>query len=147
MTKFDELRAIAHNLADSFGSGIGLLIGAYTMDVYGEARSAPDGVVTVDFLAGTIAGGKPSPTLARAAAKYRDALPEFCDKHGAAASAFRELTARYAADELGRPGFVVTVVDREGRLSADRYVGTPGRRAKILDPLGRLRPEKPQPRS
>lgn len=147
MTKFDELRAIAHNLADSFGSGIGLLIGAYTMDVYGEARGAPGGVITVDFLAGTLAGGEPSQTLARAAVRYRDALPEFCDKHGAAASAFRELTARYSADGLGCQGFVVTVIDREGRSSVDRYVGTPGRRAKVLDPLGRLRPEKPQPGS
>lgn len=145
MTKFDELRAIAHNLADSFGSGIGLLIGAYTMDVYGEARGAPDGFITADFLAGTLVGGEPSQTLAHAAARYRDALPELCDKHGAAASAFRQLTARYSADGLGRPGFVVTIVDQEGRSSVDRYVGTPGRRAKILDSLRRLRPEKPQP--
>ena len=36
--KFDELRSIGHNIADSLASGIGLLIGYYQMDIFGEAR-------------------------------------------------------------------------------------------------------------
>ena len=35
--KHAELRACAHNVADSLASGIGLMIGHYDMDVFGEA--------------------------------------------------------------------------------------------------------------
>ena len=143
MAKFDELRSIGHNIADSLGSGICFLIGIYHVDVFDEARKAPESFITVDFLTGTTSGGRPSPSLARAVMLYRDALADLCGKHGTAPSAFRELTARYSADWYG-PSFVVRVVDQQGRSSTDRYVGRPGRRAKILDRSGRLRPEKPQ---
>ncbi|MGK9166417.1 hypothetical protein KXR53_08980 [Inquilinus limosus] len=146
MTKFDELRSIGHNTADSLGSGICFLIGIYDVDVFDEVRNAPEGFITVDFLTGTTSGGRPSQSLARAVTLYRDALAGLCEKHGTNPSAFRKLTARYSVDWCG-PSFAVTVVDQQGRSSVDRYVGRPGRRPKVLDPLGRLRPEKPQSRS
>lgn len=136
--KFDELRSIGYNVADSFGSGIGLLIGFYEMDVYGEAAGSPEGFITVDFLNGTSTGGRPSAFLARAIGLYRNALAEFCEKHGASPLAFRELTARYSIDTFGRR-FLVTVADQQGRRSADEYVGTPGRRVRVLDSHGRVR--------
>ena len=49
--KIGTLRAIAHNIADSLGSGCGLLIGVYDMNVYGEANKSPGGVIAIDFLA------------------------------------------------------------------------------------------------
>ena len=47
--KHAERRAIVHNVADSLGSGIGLMIGHYEMDVYGDAQRSPEGAITVDF--------------------------------------------------------------------------------------------------
>ena len=74
--KFDELRSIGHNIADSLGSGIGFLIGGgfYDMDVFGEAGRSAEGFMAIDFLTGETAGAKPSRYLARAIARYRTAL-------------------------------------------------------------------------
>jgi hypothetical protein len=49
--KIGILRAIAHNIADSLGSGCGLHIGVYDMNVYGEAKKSPGKVIAIDFLA------------------------------------------------------------------------------------------------
>lgn len=56
--RIGTLRAIAHNIADSLGSGIGLLIGVYGMNVFGEAKRSPDGVVNIDFLVAKARKGK-----------------------------------------------------------------------------------------
>jgi hypothetical protein len=56
--KIGTLRAIAHNVADSLGSGIGLLIGVYEMDVFGEAKKCPGGIIGIDFLAAKATQGK-----------------------------------------------------------------------------------------
>lgn len=52
--KFDELTSIGHNIADSLASGIGLLVGVYEMDVFGEARRSPEPCIVVDFVSGTV---------------------------------------------------------------------------------------------
>ncbi len=139
--KFAALTSIGHNIADSLASGNGLLIGVYDMDVFGEADQGPDGYILVDFLAGTSSGNPTSEELARAIGAYAEVLPGFCRKHGVEASEFRELTARYAVDSLGRR-YIVTVENKRGRRSVDEYVGVPGRRAKELDELGRVRPKR-----
>jgi hypothetical protein len=133
--KFDTLRSIGHNIADSLASGIGLLIGVYEMDIFGEAGRSPEGYIAVDFLTGTSEGAKPSPSLARAISLYREAVVLLCGKHGTSPAAFRTLTARYSVG--GR--FVVTVEDHSGRRRVDEYTGMPGRRVRVLDPLGRVR--------
>lgn len=136
--KFDELRAIGHNIADSLASGIGLLIGYYQMDIFGEAGRSPEGFITVDFLTGTCPVGTPSQSLARAIALYKDALSDLCTRHGTSISAFRELTARYSVDAYGTR-FIVTTEDQQGHRSTDDYVGVPGRRPKVIGHLGRVR--------
>jgi hypothetical protein len=55
--KFRHLESIAHNVADSLGSGIGMLVGRYEMDIFGEANRSPEGFIVVDFLTGTSSGG------------------------------------------------------------------------------------------
>ena len=136
--KFGELKSIGHNIADSLASGIGLMIGVFEMDVFGEAAASPEGYIEVDFLTGEASGGRPSPDLARALRLYAEALADLCKRHGVEVSDFRHLSARFS----GRPmfeRFTVTVEDREGRRSTDDYVGVPGRRPKTLDHLGRVR--------
>jgi hypothetical protein len=59
LMKFDELRSIGHNIADSLASGIGLLIGFYDMNIFHEAHRSREGFITVDFLTGKTSGGSP----------------------------------------------------------------------------------------
>jgi hypothetical protein len=136
--KFDELRSIGHNIADSLGGGVSFLVHEYELDVFGDASRSPEGFITVNFLTGTSGGGQPSPVLAEAIPKFRDALGTLCEKHGTTAAVFRKLTARYSMGAYGRR-VVVTVEDKGGRRSVDEYVGIPARRKKVLDHLGRVR--------
>ena len=135
--KFAQLESIAHNIADSLGSGIGLLIGAYEMDVFGEAARSPEGYILVDFLAGASSGGRPSVQLAEAIVLYKNGLADLCAKHGTTPAAFRQLTARYS----GARQIVVTITDNAGRQSSRDFFGTPARRPRVLDRLGRVRPK------
>jgi hypothetical protein len=127
--KFGELKSVGHNIADSLASGIGLLIGVYRMDIFGEAVRTPDGFIDVDFMTGTT-GAQVSPELARAIGLYREALRRLCDRHGVEAAAFRTLSARYGVDARYGGHFTVTIEDRNGRRSVDRYLGVPGRRIR-----------------
>jgi hypothetical protein len=136
--KFGEIKSIAHNIADSLASGVGLLIGVYEMDIFGEAAQTPEGFVVVDFLTGTTASGVVSAAHGRAIELYRHALGSLCEKHGTSPSAFHKLSVQYFADRR----FLVTVEDHQGRRSTDEYVGSPGRRVRVLDPLGRVHPSR-----
>jgi hypothetical protein len=136
--KIGTLRAIAHNVADSLGSGIGLLIGVYEMDVFVEAQKSPGGVIGVDFLAGKVTRGEVSPALSAAIAKYRKVLPTLCAKHGASIDDFKMLAASYSTDTINRRT-IVRIRDRIGRCYVDKYVGTPARHVKVTDRLGRIR--------
>lgn len=127
--KFGELRSIGHNIADSLASGIGLLIGVYQMDIFVEASGSPEGFITVDFLAGTTDGGKPSKSLAKAVSLYRDALIKLCERHGVDALSVKTLTARYGVDAVYGGHYTVTVEDQKGRRSVDQYLAS-GRRIR-----------------
>ncbi|MGF1593995.1 MAG: hypothetical protein ACFCUW_11980 [Kiloniellaceae bacterium] len=138
--KHDELRSIAHNFAESLACGLGLVIGYCPTDIFGEARKASGGYLAVDFLTGQISGGQATASLAKAITRYRDALPGFCEKHGASVSDFRELTVRYVPGVLHNR-FIVAIEDTRGRRSSTEYAGMPGQRVKVLDERGRLRPK------
>src|SRR5687768_9835920 len=114
--KFGTLKSIGHNIASSLASGIGLMIGVYEMNVFGEAAAAPEGFIEVDFLTGHSTGGKASPELERVLNLYAEALPDLCKRQGADVSDFVHLSARY----WGQPRFerfAVTIEDRNGRRS------------------------------
>jgi hypothetical protein len=135
LMKFDQLRAVGHNIAESLADGNGFLIGLYDLQLIEEVRHSSEGFIEVDFLTGTSCGGQPSPALERAFILYRQALPVLCVRHGFSGAVFRKLRARFFADRR----FTVTVENSEGRSVTDEYVGSSGRRIKVLDPLGRIR--------
>ncbi len=137
--KHAQLRAIVHNIADSLASGIGLMIGVYELDVFGEAARSQKGAITVDFLVGEVVGGQPSASLAHAVALYGAAFARHCASAGGRVEDVREAKAYYWTDVLQRR-FTVTVTDSTGHCSSTEYAGSPGQRLKILDGLGRLRP-------
>jgi hypothetical protein len=136
--KHDILRSIAHNVADSFASGIGLPLGYYATDVFGEATRSPEGFITVDFLEGTVVTGRASTPLKKAVGLYRVVLADVSARHGASLSDFRTLIAHYSADKHGRR-VVVTIEDSEARRSIDEYAGHPLRHIKTVDNAGRVR--------
>ena len=141
--RFDELRSIAHNIADSLASGYSWPIGMYELNVFGEAASSPERFIEVDFLAGTAPSGAISPTLNEAVRRLHEALPGLCAKHGASVTAFRQLRARYSGSGFSAT-FVVTVESSDGRVATDTYVGIPGARPRSVGNLGRIRTSKPR---
>ncbi len=79
--KLGELKSLGHNLADSFASGIGLLVGVYAMDVFAEAAASDQGYIEINFLDASASGSAVSATLQGAIESYSNALPAFCKKH------------------------------------------------------------------
>ncbi|MDG4885552.1 hypothetical protein [Mesorhizobium sp. WSM4884] len=136
--KHERLCAIAHNFADSMASGLGFVVGYCPTDVFEEAATSPGGVIEIDFLSGSIIGGRPSHQLKGAAAIFGQAFPIFCKKNGAEATDFQSFLAAFDA-KGGRRRAMLTVVDRNGRRSCTEYDGVPLKRLRVLDTLGRIR--------
>lgn len=90
-----KLKSLGHNLADSFASGIGLLVGIYDMDVFAEAAASDEGYIKVNFLTAATTGCTPSASLACAIELYRDALPGLCSKHGLNRNEIKTLDVRF----------------------------------------------------
>jgi hypothetical protein len=127
--KHDDLRAIAHNIADSLASGIGLLIGVYETEIFKEAARSPERHITVNFLNGTTTGAIPSPSLAKAISLYSKALPDLCSSHKVSMTAFQKLSARFSVDSKGQQHVCIEIQDQKnGRVSKDEYFGAPLKR-------------------
>ena len=138
--KFASLKSAGHNISDSLASGIGLMIGVYEINVFGEAAATRDKSLDVDFLRGTVTLGA-SRKLREAVRLYHKALPAFLIKHGVGLDEVAVLSARFAvAGALRRQHFIVTVENSAGKRAVDQYVGTPGRKLqrrkgeRIADP-------------
>jgi len=133
--RFSALKSVGHNIADSLASGIGLMIGVYEMDVFGEAAAGAEGYIEVDFLQGTTSGSPASRKLLRAISLYStEALPDLCEKHGIKVDDFKMLRARFGVDRAYGLHFSVTVANGSGKSSTDRYLGVPGRRLRRRKP-------------
>jgi hypothetical protein len=135
--KHDELRAIAHNVAASV-SEVSFLVGVYDTRIGEGLSNTPAGVITADFLQGTVDPPVPRAPFALAVSLVPAVLPDLCASHRVPVSAFRELRARYT---IGIEGLrtTVIVVDAQGRRSETEYGGHSSQRVKTLDSLGRLR--------
>ncbi len=129
--KHGELGAIAHNIADSMASGLGLLVGFRPINIYAAAAKSPDGHVTVDLLSGAISGGPVSPGLAAVIADYCGIFPDFCARHGGDVSDFAVCRVRFWKTHQD-VRFRVTVRDAKGRESETDYAGNPAKRVRRL---------------
>ncbi len=137
--KHAKLRAVAHNYADSLASGLGFVVGFFPTSVFADAAVQPDGMLVVDFLNGRVAGGFVSDELTAAMPLYRNAFPDFCAGHGCDVGDFRRFLVRFRAGRTSN-GYTVTIEDARGKVSTLDYAGTPGRRVRQRDSLGRVRP-------
>ena len=124
------LKSIGHNIADSLASGIGMAIGVYQMDIFGEASAGSQGYITVDFLRGTTSGTEVTDGLRKAIGLYREYLPTLCAKHGVTVADLKALKVRFGTDPVYGPHFTVTVEGSDGKSSTDQYVGIPGKRLR-----------------
>jgi hypothetical protein len=129
--KFDDACSIAHNFADSFGSGSSLLFNFGTWP-YPDAARSPDGVLEIDFLKGAVLSGVASTELRRHIANAPSLFSDFCERHGQPVQAFAAFTVRYVADGSSRY-FDVTVQVDTGRGRTDRYSADGGRIAGGMD--------------
>ena len=128
--KLGTLKSVGHNIADSFASGIGLMIGIYQMDIFAEATSSKAGCVRVDFLSGSALEGDVSSSSSRAIVLYKEALANLCSKHGLKPQDFKVLQARFGVDPVYGRHFSVTVESATGKRSTDQYIGVPGKRSR-----------------
>ncbi len=136
--KHAVLKSIAHNFVDSYGNGMGFLIGLYEMRVYEEAAKCDEGIIEIDFLTGEVSGGSISENLRTATHLYRAKLPEFCAKHSATLDDFRIFIARFWNEYDGRH-CSITVKDSCDRISTSEFVGDPPTKKKVVDGSGRIR--------
>lgn len=139
--KHNELRSVAHNIAHSLASGIGLLVGVYDSDIFGEAKLSNEKHIKVDFINGTTTGGSPSAKLADTIKRYSEVLPEVCEKQGVSVADFKELSAKFFSDATDRM-VSVTVEDMNNKRSVDTYHGYELRHPKVVDDLGRIRTKR-----
>ena len=128
MTKRGELKSIAHNIADSLSSGIGIPIGIWMTDIYAEALSSPEGYIEVDFLKGASTGGTASESLLGAIRAYKDYLPGLCGQHHVDSSIFKKLSTRYYVHQVYGHQFTVEVETSHGISMIESYDGSNGRK-------------------
>ena len=125
--KFDTLAAVAHNLADSLGSGASDLFKFWDQHVFNDVENDPERLIEIDLLGGEVTRGQASERLRQVVTFAPSALATFCKKHSVEPSAFRRLLASYMIAD-GEPEFTVMVEDEQGRSRSDTYRGSPGKR-------------------
>ena len=127
--KFDTLAALAHNLAESLGSGASDLFNFWDQHVFNDVENDPERLIEIDLLAGEVTRGQASEPLRRIVTFAPAALATLCHKHSVEPLAFRRLLASYTVAD-GEPEFTVTLEDQHGRSRSDTYRGLPGKRLR-----------------
>ncbi len=142
LMKHSKLHGIAHNFADSLAGGLSFVVPNHVIltHVFAEAASNVDGYFVADFLTGKAEGAWPHGEVEYALPLFRNAFPEFCEKHGVEFTDFKAFLVRFVAGKGGN-SYVITIQDRSGRRSSREYVGNAGKRSETLDDLGRRRPK------
>lgn len=138
--KHAVLHSIAHNVADSLGSG-SLLTGMYDHDLMASLTTGENSEIVFDFLTGVVATSKSSSELEEAARRAPTALALLVVEQGGDIGEFDRASARFWTDQTGGR-FDVTVEDCRGRRTTREYRGSPGVRLTTLDALGRRRPKR-----
>jgi hypothetical protein len=135
--KHTQLQAIVHNVADSLGSGISLMLGYYALDVYADARNSPTGIIRADLLRGVVTEGDADEAFLGALKLIPAALAEQCEKAGGSWNEYRRAEVLFHG-RRPEPGFTIVVEDQKGKRTETDYVGWPARRPMLVDDNGRL---------
>ena len=142
LMKHNKLHSVAHNFTDSLAGGLSFVVPHHVLltHVYAEAAVTQEGFIIADFLTGNVEGASSGGEMEHALPLFRNAFPEFCEKHDVEISDYTAFFVRFIAGKGGNR-YVVTVQDRNGRRSSREYHGVPGKRSETLDELGRRRPK------
>lgn len=140
--KHSKLHSVAHNYADSLAGGLSFVVPNHAIHthVFAEAAANVDGYLVADFLTGDVVGAYPGGEIEHALPLFKNAFPEFCEKHHVAYSEFAAFRVRFVAGARGN-SYIITIQDQSGRRSSREYVGNAGKRAQTVDDLGRRRPK------
>ena len=139
--KHNKLHSIAHNYTDSLVCDFGLLLGYhYPTNVFADAAANGKQGLVVDFLTGRVHAKQYSEDLSCGIPLYRNKFAEFCEKHGADNRDFHMFRVRFEAKGQGGH-YIVTIKDSAGKCSSRNYERLSGKRVKLADSQGRLRPE------
>lgn len=141
------LRAAVHNALDSFTSGCSLAfaIEDYEFPFWMLLWNMPDRVFEADVLTGVVATPRPDKglrsylRLTNAVAVLADEMPAFLRKHGCTPNSIDSVAVRFENNWTRRKCVTVTIVMVDGTRLTDAYHGTPLRRRRIRDQLGRVR--------
>ena len=129
--KIDVLSSIAHDIADSLGSGESLAFNAWGIDVYRDAAASEGGVLEIDLLRGLVTAGVASPDVSEGIKHAPQVLASFCDKHGGMTPDPKTISIKFFVERsnLGvLKRFSTLVEDHQGRRREGEYYGSPGRR-------------------
>ncbi len=141
------LRAAVHNALDSFTSGCPLAFAIEDFDFpfWMLLWNMPDRVLEADILTGVVATHRPDKglrsylRLTNAMAVLAAEMPSFLRKHGCTPNAIDSVLVRFENNWTRRQWVTVTIVLVDGTRLTDAYHGTPLRRRRIRDQLGRVR--------
>lgn len=97
----------------------------------------------MDFLNGVICEGRSSRLLSDVVARAKSILPELCSSHGSTLDDFAELKAKFFLSRTSRR-FTIILTDANGKRSEMDYHGSPARRMRNIDVLGRVRRDSPR---
>lgn len=109
-------------------------------NVYSEAAANEAGFIVADFLTGEVEGASPAGEVEYALPLFKNAFPEFCEKHEVQISDYKAFLVRFVSSNNGH-SYVITIEDGNGKRTSREYIGIEGRRSETLDDLGRRRPK------
>lgn len=136
--KQDDIRSVAQSIADSLASGVSLMTRFFDLRVSEDALRSEDGILIIDLLHGVVVAGRPSADLVAAVALLPREFDRLSCSRGFESKDCRRALASFQVDQITR-GFRRVVEDISGRVTETDYEGSPARRVKDLDPLGRRR--------
>lgn len=129
--KLDTLASIAHDIADSLGSGESLVFNVWGIDVYRDADTSDGGILEIDLLRGQITSGTAAPEVADAIRFAPQVLASFCAKHGGISAPPKSMKIRFFVERsaLGvLKRFSTSLEDQLGRQRNHDFYGSPGRK-------------------
>lgn len=141
------LRAAVHNALDSLTSGcpLAFAIGDYHFPFWMLVGNLPEKVFEADILTGRVTtqgslkGMNSYRQLVEAMASMAEQMPGFLHRHGCPPKLVESIAVRFESDRSHRHWVTATIVRTNGASTTDVYFGTPLKRRRSLDRLGRVR--------
>lgn len=128
--KHSKLHGVAHNYAASLAGGLSFVVSHYVIQtsVFAEAAANEEGCLLADFLTGKVQGAYPEGEVEHALPLFKNAFPDFCQKHGVDISDYKAFLVRFL------PVVKATATSLQLKIKTDdnRLVNIWGTQANVL---------------